>query len=126
MRLLVPSALVAAVRNRGVRVHIEAPTHFVASSPTPAMQSRNPFFDEAAKVMEQAIGLAQAAGEEAKSALRAQGDRMAVELDLVRRDELEAMRAVLTAEIAELRAELAALRPAGPGPSAPVSISPEA
>ena len=90
------------------------------------MQSRNPFFDEAAKVMEQAIGLAQAAGEEAKSALRAQGDRMAAELDLVRRDELEAMRAVFAAEIAELRAELAALRPAGPSPSAPVSISPEA
>ena len=90
------------------------------------MQSRNPFFDEAAKVMEQAIGLAQAAGEEAKSAFRAQGDRMAAELDLVRRDELEAMRAVFTAEIAELRAELAALRPAGPGSSAPVSISPEA
>ena len=83
------------------------------------MQSRNPFFDEAAKVMEQAIGLAQAAGEEAKSAFRAQGDRMAAELDLVRRDELEAMRAVFTAEIAELRAELAALRPAA-------SISPEA
>ena len=90
------------------------------------MQSRNPFFDEAAKVMEQAIGLAQAAGEEARSALRAQGDRMAAELDLVRRDELEAMRAVFAAEIAELRAELAALRPAGPSPSAPVSISPEA
>ncbi len=85
------------------------------------MQSRNPFFDEAAKVMEQAIGLAQAAGEEAKSALRAQGDRMAAELDLVRRDEMEAMRAVFAAEIAELRAELAALRP-----SAPASISPEA
>jgi BMFP domain-containing protein YqiC len=85
------------------------------------MQSRNPFFDEAAKVMEQAIGLAQTAGEEAKSALRAQGDRMAAELDLVRRDELEAMRAALTAEIAELRAELAALRP-----SPPTSISPEA
>ncbi len=85
------------------------------------MQSRNPFFDEAAKVMEQAIGLAQAAGEEAKSALRAQGDRMAAELDLVRRDEMEAMRAVFAAEIAELRAEMAALRP-----SPPVSISPEA
>ncbi len=85
------------------------------------MQSRNPFFDEAAKVMEQAIGLAQAAGEEAKSALRAQGDRMAAELDLVRRDEMEAMRAVFAAEIAELRAELAALQP-----SAPASISPEA
>ena len=77
------------------------------------MQTRNPFFDEAAKVMEQAIGLAQAAGEEARSALRAQGDRMAAELDLVRRDELEAMRAVLTAEIAALRAEIAALRADG-------------
>ncbi len=83
------------------------------------MQTRNPFFDEAAKVMEQAIGLAQAAGEEAKSALRAQGDRMAAELDLVRRDELDALRAVLTAEITELRAELAALRPASATPSSP-------
>ena len=90
------------------------------------MQSRNPFLDEAAKVMEQAIGLAQAAGEEARSALRAQGDRMAAELDLVRRDELEAMRAVFKAEIAELRAELAALRSSAPRTAAPVSISPEA
>ena len=85
------------------------------------MQSRNPFFDEAAKVMEQAIGLAQAAGEEAKSALRAQGDRMAAELDLVRRDELEAMRAMFAAEIAGLRAEVAALRSVSAA-----SISPEA
>jgi BMFP domain-containing protein YqiC len=76
------------------------------------MQTRNPFFDEAAKVMEQAMGLAQAAGEEARSALRAQGDRMAAELDLVRRDELDALRAVFTAEVAELRAEVAALRAA--------------
>jgi BMFP domain-containing protein YqiC len=81
------------------------------------MQTRNPFFDEAAKVMESAIGLAQAAGEEARAALRAQGDRMAAELDLVRRDEMDALRAALTAEIAELRAELAQLR--GSGPSSP-------
>ena len=79
------------------------------------MQTRNPFFDEAAKVMEQAIGLAQSAGEEARAALRAQGDRMAAELDLVRRDELEAMRAGFTAEIAALRAEIAALRPTAAG-----------
>jgi BMFP domain-containing protein YqiC len=86
------------------------------------MQTRNPFLDEAAKVMEQAFGLAQAAGEEARSAFRAQGDRVATELDLVRRDELDALRAVLTAEIAELRAELAAVRaaasPASPSQSA--------
>ncbi len=91
------------------------------------MQTRNPFFNEAAKVMEQAIGLAQAAGEEAKSAMRAQGDRMAAELDLVRRDELEAVRAVLMAEIADLRAELAG-RPerAAPTATTPPPSSPEA
>jgi BMFP domain-containing protein YqiC len=82
------------------------------------MQTRNPFFDEAAKVMEGAMSLAQAAGEEARSAFRAQGDRMAAELDLVRRDEFDAMRAALSAEIAELRAELAALK-SGSGTGSP-------
>ncbi len=86
------------------------------------MQTRNPFLDEAARVMEQAFGLAQAAGEEVRSTVRAQGDRVAAELDLVRRDELDALRAVLGAEIAELRAEIALLRAAGSaaaGPSSP-------
>jgi BMFP domain-containing protein YqiC len=80
------------------------------------MQTKNPFLDEAAKVMEQAFGLAQAAGEEMKAGIRAQGDRVAAELDLVRRDELEALKATLLAEIAELRAEVASLRPASPPP----------
>jgi BMFP domain-containing protein YqiC len=75
------------------------------------MQTRNPFFDEAAKAMEGAMGLAQAAAEEARAAFRAQGDRMAAELDLVRRDELEALRATLLAEISALRAEVARLSP---------------
>lgn len=78
------------------------------------MQTRNPFFDDLAKAMENAIGLAQAAGEEAKSALRAQGDRLAAEFDLVRRDELDAVRDALQAEIAELRAEIAQLRDRAP------------
>lgn len=74
------------------------------------MQTKSPLFEDLAKAMESAVGLAQAAGEEARGALRAQGDRVAAELDLVRRDELEAMKAVLQGEIAALRAELAALR----------------
>jgi BMFP domain-containing protein YqiC len=73
------------------------------------MQTKNPFLDEFAKAMETAVSLAQTAGEEAKTAFRAQGDRLAAELDLVRRDELEAMKATLLAEIAALRAEVARL-----------------
>ena len=72
------------------------------------MQTRNPILDEFAKLTTGAMGLAQAAGEEAKSAFRAQTDRVAAELDLVRRDEFDALKA----EVAALRAELAALQSA--------------
>jgi BMFP domain-containing protein YqiC len=71
------------------------------------MQTKTPFMDEIAKAVEGAMGLAQSAGEEAKAAVRAQADRMATELDLVRRDEFEALKATLLAEIAALRGELA-------------------
>ena len=69
------------------------------------MQTQNPFLDEMAKLTNAAMGLAQTAGEEAKAAFRAQADRLAAELDLIRRDEFEALKA----EIAVLRAELASL-----------------
>lgn len=77
------------------------------------MQTRNPFLDELAKTMEGAASIAQAATEEARAAVRAQADRWVADLDLVRRDEFEAMRDKLTAEIAELRAMLAELSSAG-------------
>ena len=83
------------------------------------MQTRNPFFDDLAKAMESAVGLAQAAGDEAKAAFRAQGDRLAAEFDLVRRDEFEAMRASLENEIATLRAEIARMNAPGGGVRAP-------
>ena len=69
------------------------------------MQTQNPFLDEMAKLTQAAMGLAQAAGEEAKSAFRAQSDKWVADLDLVRRDEFEALKA----ELVELRAQLAAL-----------------
>lgn len=56
------------------------------------MQTRNPFLDEFAKAVESAVGVAQAAGEEARTAFRAQAERWAVELDLVRRDEFDALK----------------------------------
>ena len=70
------------------------------------MQTRNPILDEFAKLSTSAMGLAQAAGEEAKAAFRSQSDRIAAEMDLVRRDEFD----VLKAEIAALRAEIATLK----------------
>ena len=70
------------------------------------MQTRNPFLDEFAKLSTSAMGLAQAAGEEAKTAFRAQSDRIAAEMDLVRKDEFDALKA----EVAALRAELAVLK----------------
>ena len=78
------------------------------------MQTNAPFFDDLSKLMTGAVGIAQAASEEARSAFRAQGDRLAAELDLVRRDEMDAALAVLRAEIVQLRAELAALRATPP------------
>jgi len=81
------------------------------------MQTQNPFLDEMAKLTTAAMGLAQAAGEEAKAALRAQADRVAAEFDLIRRDEFDALKA----EVAALRAEIEGLR-AGqtpPGEKAP-------
>lgn len=79
------------------------------------MQTRNPLLDEFAKLTTGAMGLAQAAGEEAKAAWRAQADRFVAEMDLVRRDEFDVLKdeiAALRAEIAALRAEIAALKAA--------------
>jgi len=70
------------------------------------MQCQNPFLDEMSKLTQAAMGLAQAAGEEAKSAFRAQSDKWASDLDLIRREEFEALKA----EVATLRAEIAALK----------------
>ena len=72
------------------------------------MQTQNPFLDEMAKLTQAAVGLAQAAGEEAKTAFRAQSDKWAADLDLIRREEFEALRA----EVAALRTQIAALQSA--------------
>lgn len=70
------------------------------------MQTQNPILDEIAKLSTAAIGLAQAAGEEAKAAFRSQTDRLVAEMDLVRREDFDALKAEITA----LRAEIEALK----------------
>ena len=79
------------------------------------MQTQNPFLDEVAKLTNAAMGLAQAAGDEAKTAFRAQAERFAAEMDLIRRDEFDGLKA----EIAALRAEIAELKGAAAPAAAP-------
>jgi BMFP domain-containing protein YqiC len=81
------------------------------------MHSRSPLLDEFAKLTTEAVGLAQAAGEEAKAAFRAQADRFAAELDLIRRDEFDALKA----QVAQLQEEVAALRAGTGKPQTPAT-----
>ena len=48
------------------------------------MQTQNPFLDEFAKLTTAAMGLAQAAGDEAKTAFRAQADKKRLKLGAAR------------------------------------------
>jgi BMFP domain-containing protein YqiC len=84
------------------------------------MQTQSALLDEAAKMMTMAVGLAQAAGQEAKTFLRAQGDRLAQEIDLVNREEFEAMRELAmeaSARVAALEQRVAALEGRTGGPA---------
>lgn len=74
------------------------------------MQTQNPILDEIAKLTTAAMGIAQAAGDEAKAAFRSQTDRLVAEMDLVRREDYDALKA----EVAALRLEVEALKAAKP------------
>jgi BMFP domain-containing protein YqiC len=78
------------------------------------MQTQNPILDEIAKLTTAAMGLAQAAGDEAKAAFRSQTDRLVAEMDLVRREDYDSLKA----EVAALREEIEALKAAKPAPEA--------
>lgn len=59
-------------------------------------------YDEFAKLMNDAAGLAQSAGREVSSAFRSQGERFASELDLARREDLETVKEIATRALAEV------------------------
>lgn len=70
------------------------------------MQSQSSVFDDLARLMTGAMGMAQGASLEAKGFLRSQADRFVAEMDLVGRDEFEAVKQLA----AEARAEADGLR----------------
>jgi BMFP domain-containing protein YqiC len=76
------------------------------------MQSQSSLFDDLARLMTGAMGMAQGVGDEAKSFMRAQADRFVAEMDLVGRDEFEAVKQLASearAEADELRKRIAEL-----------------
>ncbi len=79
------------------------------------MQTRNPLLNDFAELMTDAFGAAQAVGEEARTAMRAQADRFIADMDLVSREEFDVVKAALAtarSEIETLDARLAALEAA--------------
>lgn len=83
-------------------------------------QSSNRIFDEFAKMMTDAAGAAQGARREFETFMKSQGERMLREMDVVRRDEFEAVKAMaaqarednerLEARVAALETEIAQLK----------------
>lgn len=69
------------------------------------MQTRNPLLNDFAELMSDAFAAAQAAGDEAKTAFKAQMRRALAEMDLVEREEFEAVKEMA----AKARAEADAL-----------------
>lgn len=56
------------------------------------MQTRNPIMDDFFRLMQGAAGVAQAANEEAKALFRSTTQHIVADMDLARRDEVEALK----------------------------------
>jgi len=83
-------------------------------------QTNNRFFDEIAKLMTDAAGAAQGVRRDFETMMRAQGERILRDMDVVQREEFEAVKEMaakareeneaLAARVTALEAELAAQR----------------
>jgi BMFP domain-containing protein YqiC len=85
---------------------------FKTAPETPMTQTSNRFFDEAARLMNDAAGVAQGVRREFDTLVRTQAERILNDLDVVRRDEFEAakeMARLAREENEALKARIAAL-----------------
>ena len=83
-------------------------------------QTTNRFLDELAKLLTDAAGAAQGMRREVETLMKAQGERILRDMDVVQREEFEAVKEIavrardeserLSARVAELEAEVARLR----------------
>jgi BMFP domain-containing protein YqiC len=81
---------------------VEPLAHSKAEFREPTMtQTSNRFFDELAKLMTDAAGVAQGVRREAETALRTQVERWIADLDLVKREDFEVVREMASKARAE-------------------------
>jgi BMFP domain-containing protein YqiC len=102
--------------------HIKGNDRFAQEGPR-EMQSQNKILDDMAKVASSAMGVAAGMRSEVEARFREQLERLLAQMDLVPREEFDAMKAVavaaregqetLAAQVAELQTRLAALEAAG-------------
>jgi BMFP domain-containing protein YqiC len=98
------------------------------------MPTENRFFEDLAKVANGAWGSLASFGSEMENRMRDQIERMLARMDVVRREEFDAVAAMaakaraeqesLAARVAALEAELAALKTPPPGAAPPADSSP--
>lgn len=84
-------------------------------------QTNNKLLDEIARLMTDAAGMAQGARREVETLMRAQGERVLADMDVVRREDFEAVKAMavkareeneaLARRVEALEAAIVALRP---------------
>ena len=98
------------------------------------MQGQNRFFDDVARVASGAVGAITGVRGEVEARLRDQLERVLAGMDLVSREEFEAVKAMaakareeqelLQRQVEALKARLDGLRPAGSGPGDPDEAGP--
>jgi hypothetical protein len=77
------------------------------------MSQSNRVFDDLGRLMNEAAGLADGVRREVETVVKSQAQRLVVDMELVKREEFDALRELVQVqgvEIAALRAELAALK----------------
>lgn len=82
-------------------------------------QASSRLFDNVGRMMNDAAGVADGMRREVESMVRAQAERFIMDMNLVKREDYDALRELVQTQSAELRAlkaEVAALKPAGDNP----------
>ena len=85
-------------------------------------QASSRLFDNVGRMMNDAAGVADGMRREVESMVRAQAERFIMDMNLVKREDYDALRELVqnqSAELRALKAEVAALKPGGDTPPKP-------